>query len=113
MTVQEHEQAHLERRTLHEAGAYQPRAFTVPADDPQWTAHEEGAQLRAVIAVYLLAQMEPTDRALRPYGSVYPADGSRPELRADIAMPGSDPYDGGAPVPPTPVLARDGAAQGA
>ena len=50
--------------------------------------------MRAILVAYLLAQMEPTDRAVRPAGSVYPADGTRPEERGPAAMPGDDPWDG-------------------
>lgn len=64
------------------------------ADEASWAAWEEGARLRAILVAYLLAQMEPTDRAVRPCGSAYPADGSRPEARGPSAMPGDAPWDG-------------------
>ena len=66
----------------------------MPADAGAWAAREEGARLLAVLVAYLLGQMEPTDRAVRPCGSAYPADGSRPEARGPSAMPGDDPWDG-------------------
>lgn len=63
----------------------------VTAEEPLPPA-EEAVRLSAVLAAYMLGQMEPTDRALRPYGNAYPADGSRPERRGRGAMPGTEPF---------------------
>jgi hypothetical protein len=54
------------------------------------------------LVMYMMQDMEPTDRCLRMPGDYYPVDGSRPGRRGyskrlgrDLkAMPGDEPYDG-------------------
>lgn len=65
---------------------------TVVTEDDALPAAEEAVRMSAVITAYMLGQMEPTDRAVRPYGSAYPADGWRPERRGRGAMPGTEPF---------------------
>jgi hypothetical protein len=65
--------------------------------------NDDRGSMISVIVQYVMAVMEPTDRCLRMPGDIYPADGTRPEVRSvkHAVVPGNDPWDGESDVPPS------------
>jgi hypothetical protein len=76
------------------------RHYTVPepSERPVYQFDNTGAYYLEEIVRYIMQDMEPTDRALRPYGDIYPAKGTkgnRPGVwNGWRPMPGNEPYDG-------------------
>jgi hypothetical protein len=49
--------------------------MSVPHDDLDDGCQCDECRLNTQVAVYLIYMMDPTDRAVRPAGNIYPAEG--------------------------------------